>query len=307
MTRAFSAALILGTLLTAPAVAQVALVNKPNYEPGHSSRTTSQIKTRQVLTLAGKNLESQNEQYMVLVETPGPLNQDGTRPVKYSFDTLRIGLTSPGITLKFDSAQPDKPNELPQLDQVLDLFRRLAKARWTATFGRDNLIKSIEYEGKPFADLDPELQKEVDPEKDAQTANDILRRLPNKVVQPNETWQRTERFNPGSGQMMEFVREFKYLGPKQVEGRTLQEIEVKTTGVKYLALGDQAPLKVAGSDLKVEASKGTILYDQELGVMTRSTEQTRVNGAITFLVEGTEVQGQLDLTIDSDTTFACQR
>lgn len=303
MRFAWIAPVIVSCLATA-APGQVKLQNSPRYEPGRKSVTTSQIKTRQVLTLAGRDLESKNSQYMELAEVPGPAAADGTRPVAYSFDALRITVSSPGIELKFDSADPDKPHAIPQLDRVLELFRRLAKSKWTATMGPDNLVQKIEYQGKPFADLDEDLRQEVDPEKDAQTANDILKRLPNRIVQPGEMWKRTERFNPGSGQMMEFDRELKYVGPKQVDGRTMHEIAVTTTAVRYLALGKQAPLKVTDSDLKVKTSNGTILYDPERGVMARSNETVHVVGDITFqLGENNTVAGKLDLTLESDTTF----
>ena len=61
------------------------------------------------------------------------------------------------------------------------------------------------------------------------------------------------------------------------------------------------PLKATKSDLKVESSEGTILFDREAGCLVESRTRFKVKGNITFSGEGTDTSGPIDLTVQSST------
>ena len=65
----------------------------------------------------------------------------------------------------------------------------------------------------------------------------------------------------------------------------------------------QAQLKVLQSNLKVEVSKGTILFDNEKGQTVENTSFTRVAGDMTFSINGMDFPGKLDLTMDSNSVL----
>jgi hypothetical protein len=57
---------------------------------------------------------------------------------------------------------------------------------------------------------------------------------------------------------------------------------------------------VIKSDLKIESSDETILFDREAGCVVESRGKTRLKGSATFSVEGEEVPGEIDLTLESE-------
>jgi hypothetical protein len=287
--------------LAAAGAAQVALDNKPTYEVGRKSITTSTIKSRQVLNVAGNDIESQVEQSMRLSDVPQEAAADGTRPVRYAFESIKTSMKVSGLSIEFDSANPDKRHEIAEIDRILDLFRAMAKSRWTAVLGPDYLFRTLEYEGDPFGNLDQDLKREVDPKKHIDNANQTVNRLPNKTVALNETWKRTEKIDIGGGQSLEFQRELKYLGPRETDGRMLHRIGMTSSAVKYHS-GD-GPLKIVKSDLKVVASQAEMLYDPQLGMLTRSVESVQVSGPVTFSIGGQEAEGRLDLTLEGETVY----
>lgn len=60
-----------------------------------------------------------------------------------------------------------------------------------------------------------------------------------------------------------------------------------------------SPLKVIKSDLKVEASDGTMFFDREAGCVVESKGKTQIKGSMTFSINDMELPGELDLTIET--------
>ena len=54
------------------------------------------------------------------------------------------------------------------------------------------------------------------------------------------------------------------------------------------------------SDLKVESSEGTILFDREQGCVVESRDKTQIKGSMTFSAGGMELPGQLELSIQTN-------
>ena len=62
----------------------------------------------------------------------------------------------------------------------------------------------------------------------------------------------------------------------------------------------QTPLKVTKSDLKVESSDGTILFDREAGCVVEAKGKIQVKGDLTMMIQGMELPGTLDLNMETD-------
>jgi hypothetical protein len=60
-------------------------------------------------------------------------------------------------------------------------------------------------------------------------------------------------------------------------------------------------LKVTKSDLKVESSAGTILFNREGGHVVSAKGKIHIKGPMTFTAAGQEIPGELDLTIETET------
>jgi hypothetical protein len=58
---------------------------------------------------------------------------------------------------------------------------------------------------------------------------------------------------------------------------------------------------VVKSDLKIESSKGEILFDREEGVVVERSDVTRMKGTMDFKAGDQDIPGMLDLTLDSAT------
>ena len=53
------------------------------------------------------------------------------------------------------------------------------------------------------------------------------------------------------------------------------------------------------SDLKVESSEGTILFDREAGRVVESRGKLHVKGSMTLSAGGQELPGELDITMET--------
>ena len=59
------------------------------------------------------------------------------------------------------------------------------------------------------------------------------------------------------------------------------------------------PLKVVKSELKVESSDGTILFDREDGHIVSSSERLRIKGSMTYSGGGVDQTVPFDLSFDT--------
>jgi hypothetical protein len=63
----------------------------------------------------------------------------------------------------------------------------------------------------------------------------------------------------------------------------------------------RSPLKVIKSDLKVDSSEETILFDREEGCVVNAKSKIRIKGDMTFSYGGMDQPGALELTIEANT------
>ncbi len=139
---ALPAALLMGALMSAPALAQVKLERK--YTEGSKVTEQTTIHFRQVLTLAGMDVESDVDQVITTSQTVGAKKSDGSTPIEVEISGLKANMALPGgISINFDSAEP--PQEVdPQLKFITDMLKALTGARYTVLVDSKGKAQSVD-------------------------------------------------------------------------------------------------------------------------------------------------------------------
>lgn len=280
------------------------LVHRPNYQVGQTYSSEAEIEVAQTLTINGADIVTGSNQFLIISESVEEANDDGAT-LQGGFETIQIDLEIAGTAFSFSSENPNAAPPPAGLEPIRQLYQGLSDAEWTTTVDENGLVKSMEYVGEPFAGLDPALQNEVDLEGRVDDANQLAERLPGEGIDVGDTWERTEVLNLGSGQQFSIEREFTYAGSEEVDGRTLERVDVKSVSLEYtIAPNPNLPLSVRSSDLEIETKDGAFWYDPDLGMIVKSTEEMQVTGDLELEIMGMVLPSELDLTITSTTTFS---
>ena len=281
------------------ASAQVTLERK--YPEGAKWVSNTEVKSHQVLTIDKTELVNDSKQFIVLGSTVGKRQADGTLPVQSKIETLQTEIKLPmGLTINFDSGSPDKKAENPLLEPLMDVFRAAAKTSWTMILDKTNQLKTVESNEKIPEGISADFKSQFDPAKRKEAIAQALANLPDKPVNKGDKWVRTSDSDLGAGQKLSLKTTYEYLGTTEKDGKTLDEIAVKTTDATYVMAPDStSPLKVLSSDLKVTESDGRVLFDREKGVVVESTSKVRIQGDLKLSLMGKEPPGKLDLTLES--------
>jgi hypothetical protein len=290
--------------LTTAAQAQVKIAHDPAYVAGAVLRTKAEVTTNQTLIIAGMNVDTRSESFFTSKETIGERTAEGKLPIASEFESFIINLATPAGNLEFDSANPDKATSGDALQPYTELFRRIAKAKWTTLVGKDHKVESVTYEGDPFAGLDEAVKSETDPNRYKQQANTELARLPDGPVSPGDSWKRTEESDIGGGQQFVFEKEYTYVGSEESGGKTFDKISSKVLKCRYqMTPPVGSPLAIDPADLGVKESTGTLLYDRAARTVTSSTEKVRLAGDLKMKINGMDFPGSVDLTIAAKVTI----
>lgn len=297
-----AAGLACAVCLASAATAQVVLPIK-RLEGTSVSRGT--FKVQQTLNIAGMNVETKVDVVSRTRYTVGKPGADGKTPVVSKGEGTTFKLSAPGVEVDFDSSKPDAAkSDLPQIQAIIDTLKVSAGATYTLVFGKDNKIVEVLgidklLETAPPAAVDT-LREELKLERLKQENDQETARLPDGPVKMGDRWMRTEVMNLGAGQTLTFETYFEYLGTAEKNGRTLDKIGIFRSTVKYaIKPGGAIPLTVVNSELKVDSSTGAFLFDREAGAVVESTETVRVTGPMTFSINGMELPGSLDLTLET--------
>jgi Family of unknown function (DUF6263) len=285
--------------------AQVKLEHK--FAEGSDARFQVVAKTHQVLDISGMKVETQAEEMTTVHWAVGTRDPDGTLPVRQTVESIRVQLDLPGgLSLSFDSANPDAKEDNPQLAVFRDIFKAAVGMEVTFLLDKDNQVKAVEGTEKALSkvnELNPaaaeQLKNRLDPEKLKAAFAQLVGSLPPVLVRTGDTWDRTEVFPISGGQSLTFQKRYEYLGTVEQDGVTLDKIGVRAQGVTYAMDPDApSPVKVGKSDLKVESSDGTILFDRQKGMPVEGQGVTRITGEMSLLAGGQELPTKLDLTLD---------
>lgn len=283
-------------LSLAPAVeAQVAL--KPKFEPGTSYKARETTKVAQSLKLAGQDLATKAENTVVNQVTYGKRDEKGNLPIAGKIESIVADLSLPGgIKLHFDSAKPDEKAENPNLEVVLDIFRKLTGLTVTHTLSPELKVLSVEgiQEGTQLNpdELKEEYQQNID-------------FFPSEPVKPGDTWERTVVQGLGQGQVLTYQRKYEYQGqapqfPTVKDSKQLDKITATDSSVEYsVKPGRGFPITVNKSDLKVDSSKHAYWFDRKAGRVVAEEGEVKIKGSLSLTLMGMNLDGDLDLSMNS--------
>ncbi|MBX3440648.1 MAG: hypothetical protein KF861_24365, partial [Planctomycetaceae bacterium] len=220
---------VLCTLIPLGAQGQDSLKYAPDLQPGKVTRAEVDLDIRQTLTLAGMPLETANSMFIVARERVGETTADGGRVLLGEYETLQGDMSLPGgITFNFNSNNPDRDLGGEVQEMIGSYFRALVGARWKLVTDADFKVISAVYIDDPFAQVHEFFKSDTNPEQLKQRVNTELARYPGKAVQVGDSWTRTEQFNAGAGQTLEFEQVFTWLGTEARNGKTYDKVGVKT-------------------------------------------------------------------------------
>ena len=289
--------------------AQVKLEYK--FPEGRKLTYKSTAKTKQILTLQGMAIETENDQVVVTSRTAGKRRDDGTLPIEEKVESLHIDLSLPGgINVTFDSSNPDAKIENPALAFLGEALKLSAETAYTLVLGEQNKVKAVEGTEKLLEKaekLSPQakdvIHERMQSDKLKMRFEQELRVLPDVLARPGESWERTEVLDIGSGQTLTFKKKYDYLGTEKRGDQTLDKISSKVTEVELkMDPASNSPLKIVKADLKAASSDGTLLFDREAGHVVSAMSKVQIKGdMLTFSFNGTELPGALDLTIETNT------
>jgi Family of unknown function (DUF6263) len=301
-------AMVVGTAVSASA--QVKLEYK--YSEGSSSRAKTSTKVEQTLTIAGMDIDTKAVSAVVTSTSVDKRRADGTLPVNQKTESIKTEIELPGgVKINIDSADPDAKIDNPQLAFLGDLYKVMAGATHTFILDNNGKVKLVEGNEKLLAKLeglDPKAASLIKGPLQTETIQRSFEQshgnLPDTPVRQGETWERTEVSDLGAGQTLTFKKQYEYLGTVEEGGRTLDKIGVKATSVIYaMDPAADSPAKVEKSDLKIESSEGTILFDRASGEAIKSNDKTRIKGDMTLKIGEMELPSKLDLIFESSTAL----
>ncbi|MFP6770377.1 MAG: DUF6263 family protein [Planctomycetaceae bacterium] len=296
-----SLAIVIACISTA--TAQVSL--RPRISPGTQQTYHSQSTTTQILSVAGMDVETKSTQFTISEQKTGQRATDGTIRVTQQVRKLQQELNLPGLSLTFDSDNPDKKAALPQLESILDVLRALAKLKVTFVYNKSEKLTKVEGVDALLASLKPELRKNHASQFSSETIlrqrKDEIVRILDKPVRNGDQWKHTSVLNLEAGQKLTITREYTYAGPTRQGKRTLQKITVKAVAITLTQDPPEGtPTKITDSKLKVAKSNGEILIDAKRGVIVSEKNSVQTKGTLTLEVNGQKFPATLDLTLQNE-------
>lgn len=291
----------------APAArAQVKLEYK--FPEGSKLTYKTTTKLHQTLTINGMEVPTDVDQTIVASQTVGQRRSDASVPVTSKVESLRAELGLPGgLNVAFDSSNPNAKIEPEPLAFLGEVFKLASEISYTLVLDAQNKVKALEGTEKLLEKADklsPQgrdaIRSQIETDKLKRQFEQSHRILPDVLARTGEPWERDETMDIGGGQTLSFHKKYEYAGTEKKGGKTLDKITSKALEVKYRMDPDAPnPLKVTKSDLKIESSAGTILFDREAGCVVEASGKTRIKGTMNFSVNGQDLPGELDLTIEN--------
>ena len=294
-------------ILTALAACSITASAQVTLEIKQTEKSTvtrqSDISLKQILQIAGQEIETQSIQKITTESVNGARDANGTMSTRATHTKWNGKWSFPGgIEMKFDSAVPDAKAPIEQLEPILNVVRAMIKHPTTQVFNKDGSPKSVNVPEAAIKNLQGPLKKEFNAKQILDQLKQEHARLPTKAVNKNDTWVRMELMPLGAGQVLNIRVDYTYGGTLKKNDRVLDRITGKVTDVAYEMKGKNAgPLVVKDSDIKAAKSKIDLLFDRQTGRFVETKNFIQVTGTMTFEANGQELPGKLDLTIEQNT------
>ena len=290
------------------ASAQVKLEYK--YPEGKKFSYKGVTKTKQVLTLMGMEIETESTENVSSSLVIGKKRSDGGLPVEERIDSLRAELSLPGgVSITYDTKEPDAKIETPGLAFLGEIFKMAGDMTYTIVLDDKSNVKAVEGTEKLLEKADKLSEAARDSIRSRLEADKLKlkfeqdhKNVPDILARPGEPWQRTEVMDIGGGQVLTVEKKYTYVGVDKKDGKSYDKISAQAIKVDFKQDPQtKSPLKVVKSELKVETSTGTILFDREVGQVFDAKGKTHYKGTMTFEAAGMEIPGQIDLIFDTNT------
>ena len=297
---------LLAMAFSQAARAQVKLEYK--FPEGKTFKYKKTSKMHQALTINGMEIPTDVDTTTVVLESVGKTRSDATVPIELKNEAFRVELsTFGGLNLTYDSSMPNAKIENEQLAFLGDVFKLAGETVYTVVLDAQKKVKAVEGVEKLLEKADKleekakaQVRGQFDADKFKKNFEQSHQNLPDVLARPGESWERTEVLDAGGGQTITFRKKYEYVGTEKKGDKILDKITSKATEVKFsMDPNAESPLKVTKSDLKIESSSGTILFDREAGCVVDSKEKFQIKGNMTFSIQGMELPGELDLTTDN--------
>jgi hypothetical protein len=299
----------LGAFWSSEAQAQVKLEFK--FPEGKRLTYKTTARTRQLLTFMN-NMEKASvlRETKVWTRSIGKRRADSTLPIEEKVEFLRDEYTLPdGVKLTLDSSDSKLKVDNPELKFVNDIFKLESALAYAVVLDGQAKVKAIEgteqLREKASKLESPvaieEFQSEIETARLRTKFEQVIHIFPDAPARTGEIWERTETLNI-NGMTFTIRKKYEYRGTEKKGDKTLEKLTYKALEVKY----DQSPkgklpVTVVKSDLKVESSDGTMLFDREDGHTVSAVDRIRIKGNMTFSAAGVEQNGELDLNYDGNT------
>lgn len=282
---------------------QAAETFTPKFPESTKQRKEAESKTEQTLTIAGMGLETKVTTFSVSEAETGKRDAEGKLSLVETVKVLQADLNLPGgLKLQFDSANPDKEAENPLLNPILEVFRTIVKYPITTVIDRDNKIASSAMAENAFEKLPKETRSMLEPARLKKEQEDAWKFLPDKPVNVGDDWERYIDKDLGGGQIMNFKLKYAYAGPETKDGKTYHKFTTTSQEVTYTMDPTANPMvQCSKSDLKINKSSGTILYDPATGEIPLRESSVNITGTLTLVINGQEFPSELDLTMSEKT------
>ncbi len=301
MKRAISTSLALAVCLATAALAQVPLVPR-NPEGTATFLTTYSLD--QTLNILGMDMRTQAEISSTNTFTTGKPAADGTVRIQERTDSVMASFSLPGgLVAMYDSAKPETvKSDNPTLQGVLESFHLTVGKSVTRVIDGANRLVALEGTEQLLEKASPEaqaaLRREYSLEMRKRTWEQNRKRLPDGPVKVGDKWKRSEVLSIGGGQLLTYTAHYDYQGTVEKNGKTYDKLGIIHDSVVYsIEEGSPLPFKVAASDLKPEATSGTLLFDRERGEIVENTQSSTVAGDIMLDAGGMMVPAQLKLSV----------
>jgi hypothetical protein len=292
----------------AHAQAQIKLEFK--FPEGQKLTYKSTARTRQILAWNGMNKESVLRETKLCSRSVGKRRDDSTLPIEEQVQFLRAEYTLPdGIKLTLDSSDPNTKIDNPQLAFLAEVFKLENTITYTVVLDQQSRVKAINGTEK-LKEKAEKLTDSVAREEFARATSvdrlktkfeQAFRILPDTPLHAGESWERDELLEI-NGKTFTARKKYEYVGNEKEGDKNFEKIRQKVLEVKYdIDPDEKLPLKVVKSDLKVQSSEGTILFDREEGHVTSASQKIRFRGNMTFSGAGVDQTGGFDLDYDINT------
>lgn len=291
-----TAIMTLVLLLPANLSAEVKLA--PQLREGTTQKIKETVKTRQTLKILGQNINTSSDTTIHRQTKVGQRNAQGELPLEITYIDIAADIMLPGNKkVVYNSATGESKADDPNFQVVLDTLQTLKGATITVTLDRENQVKSV-------TGVKPELGASIDDIK--LSTQQAFSRFPTEPVKAGDTWERIDVLPLGQGQQFVLTRKYTYEGPELrstvADTRRLEKIVATTQDIQYsIKPGAGLPGTVTKSALKMNSGEAVHYFDAQKGYVVESVEKMHVTGAFTLNIMGQDLNGDLDLNLDTKT------